>query len=99
MTERTDVIAKDLTADQERDFIAQEYINRLEMIYMEAFAPRRKLLNLATQIAAELRRAKASFVTTVEQRKLIEEGAQMDEANYHEDQDICEIDEAEMGTD
>lgn len=84
---------KDMTADEKRDVIAQEYIHRLEYLYSQSTKGKKPLLNLATQICAELRRAKASFVTAVEQRALVEKGAQMDDPNYHDDQDMCEIDE------
>lgn len=74
-----------MTADEKRDSIARQYITRLEGLYQKALNPKpgrwtttQPLLNLATQIAAELRRAKASLVTAKEQRKLIAEEAQMD---------------------
>jgi hypothetical protein len=75
---------KNMTADEKRDTIAQEYINRLEKLYNKAifqqptfWGTKPPLLNLATQIAAELRRAKASLVTAKEQRELVESNKQM----------------------
>ena len=73
-----------MTADEKRDDIAQCYIGSLEFLYHKAIYPQKcgfftkpPLLNLATQIAAELRRAKASLVTAKEQRELAKADPQM----------------------